>query len=83
MTQKQIQKLVYNYPTMYAEGFTNKEVKDLASKIPNINMKKVNNSLYCNTCIKIENELINYHHDVLLAITCGVQNRDVNIEEWD
>ena len=83
MTQKQIQKLIYNYPTMYAEGFTNKEVKDLASKIPNINMKKVNNSLYCNTCIKIGNELINYHHDVLLAITCGVQNRDVNIEEWD
>jgi len=82
-TQEEIKKLLDSYPTKYEHGFTNDEIADITSKIPNINMEKVNNALNCNTCMVIDNTLINYHHDVTLAITCGIQNRDINIEEWD
>lgn len=83
MTPKEIQKLVDNYPAKYEDGLTDAEIKDITSKIPNINMDKVYDALYGNTCMMIDNNIINYHHDVSLAITCGVQNRDINAEEWD
>jgi hypothetical protein len=81
MKTKEIQKLLDNYPPKYTHGFTNAEIQDITSKIPNINMEKVHEALKGNTCMIIDNNLINYHHDVKLAITCGVQNRDINIEE--
>ena len=83
MTQIEIEKIINNYPAKYKEGLTEAEVDDITSKIPNINMKKVYDALNGNTCMIIDNNLINYHHDVRLAITCGVNNRDINIEEWD
>ena len=83
MTAKEIQKLVDKYPSKYENGLTDAEIKDITSKIPNINMDKVYNALRGNTCIMIDNNMINYYHDVTLAITCGVQNRNINIEEWD
>jgi len=83
MTQKEIEELVDNYPAKYEHGLTDAEIQDITSKIPNINMEKVHDALYGNTCMIIDNTLINYHHDVRLAITCGIQNRDINIEEWD
>ena len=83
MTQIEIEKIINNYPAKYKEGLTEAEVDDITSKIPNINMQKVYDALNGNTCMIIDNNLINYHHDVRLAITCGVNNRDINIEEWD
>ena len=83
MTQIEIEKIINNYPAKYKEGLTEAEIDDITSKIPNINMQKVYDALNGNTCIVIDNNLINYYHDVRLAITCGVNNRDINIDEWD
>jgi len=83
MTTKEVERILDNYPTKYTHGFTDAEIKDITSKIPNINMDKVYDALCGNTCMMIDNNMINYHHDVALAITCGVQNRDINAEEWD
>lgn len=83
MTTKEIQELVDNYPAKYEDGLTNDEIKDITSKIPNINMDKVYDALNGNTCMVVDKTVVNYYSDVTLAITCGVQNRNINIEEWD
>jgi hypothetical protein len=46
-------------------------------------MEKVHGALNGNTCMVIDDTVVNYYSDVRLAITCGIQNRDVDINEWD
>lgn len=81
MTPKEIKELIDNYPAEYENGLTDDEVKDIASKIPNIDMNKVYKSMSNNTCSVINTTLINYYSDVLLALTCGVENKDVNLND--
>jgi hypothetical protein len=81
MTPKEIKELIDNYPAEYENGLTDIEVKDIASKIPNIDMNKVYNSMSNNTCSVIGTTLINYYSDVLLALTCGIENKDVNLND--
>ena len=83
MTTKEIERILDNYPAKYTHGFTNAEIKDITSKIPNINMDKVYDALNGNTCMVVDETVVNYYSDVTLDITCGVQNRNINIEEWD
>ena len=83
MTTKEVERILDNYPTKYTHGFTDAEIQDITSKIPNINMEKVHGALNGNTCMVIDGTVVNYYSDVRLAITCGIQNRDVDINEWD
>ncbi len=81
MTPKEIKELIDNYPAEYENGLTDDEVRDIASKIPNIDMNKVYKSMSNNTCSIINTTLINYYSDVLLALTCGLENKDVNLND--
>lgn len=84
MTVKEIEELLDNYPAKQKlYGFTDSEIKDIASKIPDINMQKVYRALFGNTCMVIGEDVVNYYHDVKLALVCGVQNRDLKVGEWD
>ena len=83
MTTKEVERILDNYPAKHEHGFTDAEIQDITSKIPNINMKKVLDALMCNTCMVVDDTIVNYYSDVRLAITCGIQNRDVDINEWD
>lgn len=74
---------VYNYKTKYEEGFTDEEMKELLKDYPNINMDKFNDAMYGNTCMLKEGKLINYHCDVLTALRCGTENRDMHYYEFD
>ncbi len=75
---------IYSFPTESKYGFNPKEIKDFLANYPNINMDKFNNAMFGNTCmINERDEIITYHCDILKAIICGIENRELTIEEWD
>lgn len=82
-TGKELEEFINNYPTKYPEGFMPKEVQEILKKFPKINMKKFYDALCGNTCTMREGELTTYHCDLITAIRCGVENRDIKLSEWD
>jgi len=81
---KKLKELVYNYPTKHKEGFLAEEQKDLLSKFPNVNMDKYYDALNGITCMADETgQFIIYHCDILQALICGIENRDMTSFEWD
>lgn len=68
-----ITSLVKNFNTKYADGLTNQEVEKIIKKIPGVNRKKFNESMFCNTCVLIDDEIVNYRHDVIIALTLSIQ----------
>jgi hypothetical protein len=66
------------------DGFTNVEMHLFALKYyPEMNWDKVNEAMFCNTCLAVNGITVNYTHDVYMAFVCGLENRDLNTEEWD
>lgn len=77
------QEKVYNYKTKNKEGFVQSEINDLLKSYPDINMEKFNDALYGITCMRIDNETVIYHCDVEKALNCGIENRNLYVNEWD
>lgn len=76
--------MIYNYPTKSEYGFNKKELELLLTWFPTINMKKFNDAMIGNTCMVDEVEgIITYHIDVLTALRCGLENRDIKFSEFD
>ncbi len=74
---------VSNYPVNNKYGFTQEEILDLLKDFPTVNMDKFNNALMGNTCMMIDDELIQYHCDIDSALRCGIEDRELRIDEWD
>jgi hypothetical protein len=74
---------VYSFKTKHKEGFTDSEVEELLKDFPDINMDKFNDALMGNTCMMRDGEIIQYHCDILSALRCGIENRDLRVWEWD
>ena len=84
MNYKELSDLVYNYPTKQKAGFIASEEKDLLSKFSDINMGKYNEAMTGNTCMLDENDgVITYHCDILKALRCGIENREIMWFEFD
>ena len=84
MNKKQIVDLVYNYKTKYKEGFTSSEIHYLMCQIGKpIDFKAYTNALGCHTAIKVEDEFLTFHQDILTAISCGLESRDITFAEFD
>lgn len=88
LTQKEyddLQAKIYEYPTKRKEGFLPDEIAEILKDFPDINMEKYYDAMMGNTCM-MDNEsgnLIIYHCDVFKAILCGLENRNLTVEEWD
>ena len=80
---KELEELVYNYPTKNEHGFMWEEQNKLLEKYPDINMDKFNDVLTGITCMSINGKLVIYHCDILNALICGIENRDQTVAEWD
>ena len=87
-----LHKLVYEYPTKHKEGFLPDELKaivtrfqrtDIENKFPKMNRKKFNDALTGITCVIMEDQIVIYHCDVLKALKCGIEDRNIKFEEWD
>jgi hypothetical protein len=74
---------VYKYPTKSKYGFHNDELETLLKDYPNINMDKFNDAMMGNTCMMDEGGVIMYYCDILGALKCGIENRELTIFEWD
>lgn len=80
---KEVTEKVYSFKTKHKHGFTNNELDILLKDFPNISMEKFENALMGNTCILIGGDVVKYHSDIEKALICGLQNRDLNVYEWD
>jgi len=80
---KKLEDKVYKYPTKSKYGFHNDELETLLKDYPDINMDKFNEAMMGNTCMIDEGGVIMYHCDIFVALKCGIENRELTIEEWD
>lgn len=75
--------IVYGFKTKNPEGFIQSEIYELLIGFPQVNMEKFNDALYGISCLKIGDNLVIYHHDIEKALICGLENRDLSLEEFD
>lgn len=80
---KELEEKIYNYPTKYKEGFIKEEIEEIVKEYPSMNMDKFYEALRGNTCTVREGKMITYHCDILKAVTCGLENRNLTVAEWD
>jgi hypothetical protein len=74
---------IYGFDTTF-DGLTNVELHLFRLKYyPDINMDKVNDAIFGNTGLINNGILVNYRHDVYMAFICGLEDRDLTVEEWD
>lgn len=78
---------IYNYPTFRKEGFLPDEQTLVLEKYqklyPNFNLKKYDDAMMGNTCMMYKGKFVMYHCDVHKAVQCGIEERDLMIDEWD
>jgi hypothetical protein len=79
----ELRDLVYKWPTRHKEGFMPDELKEIKEKFPQMNEDKFNMALFGNTCMVFEGKHCTYHCDVLTALRCGLENREMKPGEWD
>lgn len=47
-------------------------------------MDKYNNAMFGNTyMLSDEGKTITYHCDIITALLCGIEDRDIHLWEWD
>ena len=78
-----IKEKVYSYPTKHKEGFLKSEVDALLKEYPNIDMEKFNSALMYNSCLMIDNDIVQYRNDIEKALLCGIEKRNIRQSEWD
>lgn len=79
----EIREKVYGFKTKHKEGFTLTDIEELLQDYPNMNRDRFDDALMGDTCLVIDDEIVRYHHDVELALRCGVENRKPRSWEWD
>ena len=87
MKHEEIENYVYQYPTKYKEGFLPYEIekiyKEFNEKYTHMIRDKFDSAMMGNTCIMKEGTLCMYHCDILKAIICAIENRELTYLEWD
>ena len=82
LTSKNVEDLIYQYPTKNEHGCVASEIKDILTKY-NIDEDKFYIGLGINTCMVINGETITYHCDIIKGLLCVIENREQTFEEWD
>lgn len=80
---EELKQIVYNYQTKYKEGFIYEEIISFTNSFNNINMDKFWKAMECNTCLIKDGNVVSYHTDVFHALLCGLEDRELKLEEWD
>lgn len=75
-----IREQVNSYKTKHKQGFTREEYMKLLENYPSINMERFWDALNGITCMNIDGEIVVFHHDIELAIRCGLTPTTM---EWD
>lgn len=83
MTRKEVTEIVMNYPTSNELGFTAVEQVLLIMEFEDFNIQKYYNAFFGCTRALVGKITITYHSDIITAIMCGLENRDIQSHEWD
>ena len=78
-----LKRKVYNFPTKHKEGFISNEIKVLLKEYSSVIGDRFFEALGVNTCRVIDGEIVTYHCDVLTALRCAIEDRDIRLSEWD
>ena len=78
-----IREEVNSYKTKHKHGFTREEYMKLLENYSDINMDRFWDALNGITCMSIDDENVVFHHDIELAIRCGMEDRSPTTMEWD
>lgn len=78
---------VMNYDSKYEQGLMMSEIQEIMKTLglneENFSLEKFSDSLYGNTCCMRGGKIINYFHDVIVALICGSERRDETLSEFD
>lgn len=74
---------VYNFKTKHEIGFLREETEELLKDYPKINTDKFYEATNGNTVQVREGKIVEYHCDILKALICGIENRNLRASEWD
>lgn len=84
---KSLEEFIYEYPTKHEAGFIFAEQKDVIQKLQEkfgpLNEDKYWDVQTCVTCVMSEDGFVIYHSDVFNSAVCAIENRGLNLEEWD
>lgn len=64
-------------------GYTKNELEELVKRYAKLDNEKYEMALFGITATLIDDEVVFYKHDVLKAITCGLEGRYLNSNEYD
>lgn len=83
-----IHSLIYDYKTKHNIGFTTSEIEDIKSVIEGtygkLDKESFKMALTGITCQMDNNDgMLIYHCDIFNAIKCGLESRELTLEEWD
>jgi hypothetical protein len=74
---------IREFKTLYREGFLQTEIDTLLLNYPSINREKFDDALFGVTGIVKDGDFVFYHHDVQVALRCGINNRNIDPNIWD
>lgn len=80
---KTVRQSVYGFNTKHKQGFVQSEIDVLLGEYHNISLDRFNHALVGVTCMKIDDDVVIYHHDVANALLCAVEDRGLHDWEWD
>jgi len=84
MTRAEVTEIVHNFNTTEDIGFTSVEQALLLMQhFDGINMERYYNAMFCNTMAVVNGITRTYHCDIITAIMCGIEDRDMTYFEWD
>jgi len=79
-----LSKLVYGWKTKSEHGFIQPEYTKLIGRFPHFNEDRFYDALNGITCMMDNDKnMIIYHCDILTAIKCATENRNMTIAEFD
>ena len=83
LCNKCLEDYVHTYPTKSTYGFNQFELFSIMNEFPNLNVEKFDLAMMGNTGIVEDGLFITYFWDVVAALRCGIENRDLRLSEWD
>jgi hypothetical protein len=76
-------KIVDSFPRKYQYGFKTDEINELLKEFPKIDIDKFNDATSHISAMCVDNHILIYPHDILKGIFCGIEKRDIKLEEFD
>lgn len=78
---------VHNCPSIHKQGLLRKEIYSLLDSLVEqgieLNKERFDDALMGCTCLVIGGMHVIYRQDIVNALNCAIEDRDLNFGEWD